>query len=190
MDWEEIYTWLEQKSGVSYNFNEDIQEISGDVIFTDTFFWATKIDFILDDLDDALEVIDEHRREIIDTMPTYTHLKKGLINDTVTKITNVINSIKKTLGLEIIPIHDEEDILTNAITLRDLVSIMKSFSLEDIQKRNWFDTYNENFDEVLSELFNIHKNDLVDIHQTIETIMESLDDDDDDSFEDMDEDDE
>ena len=30
MDWEAIFNWLEQKSGVSYDLNDDLSAIGGD----------------------------------------------------------------------------------------------------------------------------------------------------------------
>ena len=94
-----------------------------------------------------------------------------------------INSVKRQLGMSITPIDDEEDVLTNATTLRDLIMTLSSLSIEELQKRDWFETYDEETDGALTESLELHKNDLTDIHQTIETILESDDYDDDDEDE-------
>ena len=83
MDWEAVYSWLEQHSGVSYDLNDDINQIKGDVAFTETFTWATKISLILDELDDALDVIDENHRELTEDLPGRDDFKRMLVADTI-----------------------------------------------------------------------------------------------------------
>ena len=183
MDWEKIYEWLEQKSGVSYDPNEDLGFIQGDTAFTDTFTWGLKITFILDDMASAIETVEEYRSELTEDLPPRDKLEKGIKEHIIRHLTENINSVKKQLGMSITPIDDEEDVLTNAIAMRDLIMTLSSLSIEELQKRNWFDTYDEESDDALTEVLELHKNDLTDIHQTIETILESENYDDDDEDE-------
>lgn len=186
MDWEVIYNWLEQKSGVSYDLNEDIESIKGDTVFTDTFYWVMRIGLILSDLDDVIDVIDANANELTEDMPSREDLKKAIEYDCLQKLTDIIDSVKKQLGMSIIPIKDDEDVIENAQAIAEMISMCSSFSLEELQKREWFDEYNEQTDYVLTETLELHKNDLVDIHQTIETIREGFNTDEDDDDDDMD----
>lgn len=188
MDWEALYNWFTQKAGVSYDFNEDLGEIGGDTPFNETFFWSMKIGFILDDMESAIEVVEENWRELTEELPSRDKLKKLFTEDTISKLANNINDVKKKLGLKIDELTDAEDIMENVVGLRDLISMLSVFSIEDLQKRNWFEEYDESSDGLLSDTLGIHKNDLVDIHQNIETILEGYKDEDDD--EDDNEDDE
>lgn len=183
MDWEKIYGWLEQKSGVSYDPNEDLGAIQGDTAFTDTFTWGLKITFILDDMASAIETVEEYRSELTEDLPPRDKLEKGIKEHIIRHLAENINSVKRQLGMSITPIDDEEDVLTNATTLRDLIMTLSSLSIEELQKRDWFETYDEETDGALTESLELHKNDLTDIHQTIETILESDDYDDDDEDE-------
>jgi hypothetical protein len=93
--------------------------------------------------------------------------------------------------MSITPINDAEDVLTNVGALFELISTMKALPIDSLQTREWFDKFDEENDNILTDVLELHKNDLVDIHQTVETIIESLnneDDDDDDMDMDMDED--
>lgn len=191
MDWEAIFNWLEQKSGVSYDLNEDISAISGDTAFTEPFLWQIKISFILEDMESAIETVEEYRSELTEDLPPKEKLQKGIENEYVRKLTENINNVKRQLGMSITPINDAEDVLTNVGALFELISTMKALPIDSLQTREWFDKFDEENDNILTDVLELHKNDLVDIHQTVETIVESLnndDEDDDDMDMDMDED--
>lgn len=190
MDWEAIFNWLEQKSGVSYDLSEDISAISGDTAFTEPFFWQIKISFILEDMESAIETVEDYRSELTEDLPPREKLQKGIENEYVRKLTENINNVKRQLGMSITPINDAEDVLTNVGGLFELISTMKALPIDSLQTREWFDKFDEENDNILTDVLELHKNDLVDIHQTVETIVESLngDDEDDDDDMDMDED--
>jgi hypothetical protein len=186
MDWIAIFDWLEQKSGVSYDLNEDISAISGDTAFTEPFFWQIKISFILEDMESAIETVEEYRSELTEDLPPREKLQKGIENEYVRKLTENINNVKRQLGMSITPINDAEDVLTNVGGLFELISTMKALPIDSLQTREWFDKFDEENDNILTDVLELHKNDLVDIHQTVETIVESLNNEDDDDDDDMD----
>lgn len=186
MDWEAIFNWLEQKSGVSYDLSEDISAISGDTAFTEPFFWQIKISFILEDMESAIETVEEYRSELTEDLPPREKLQKGIENEYVRKLTENINNVKRQLGMSITPINDAEDVLTNVGGLFELISTMKALPIDSLQTREWFDKFDEENDNILTDVLELHKNDLVDIHQTVETIVESLNGDDEDDDDDMD----
>lgn len=186
MDWEAIFNWLEQKSGVSYDLNDDISAISGDTAFTEPFFWQIKISFILEDMENAIETVEEYRSELTEDLPPREKLQKGIENEYVRKLTENINNVKHQLGMSITPINDAEDVLTNVGALFELISTMKALPIDSLQTREWFDKFDEENDNILTDVLELHKNDLVDIHQTVETIVESLNGDDEDDDDDMD----
>lgn len=186
MDWIAIFNWLEQKSGVSYDLDEDISAISGDTAFTEPFFWQIKISFILEDMESAIETVEEYRSELTEDLPPREKLQKGIENEYVRKLTENINNVKRQLGMSITPINDAEDVLTNVGALFELISTMKALPIDSLQTREWFDKFDEENDNILTDVLELHKNDLVDIHQTVETIIESLNNDDEDDDDDMD----
>ena len=186
MDWEAIFNWLEQKSGVSYDLSEDISAISGDTAFTEPFLWQIKISFILEDMESAIETVEEYRSELTEDLPPREKLQKGIENEYVRKLTENINNVKRQLGMSITPINDAEDVLTNVGGLFELISTMKALPIDSLQTREWFDKFDEENDNILTDVLQLHKNDLVDIHQTVETIVESLNGDDEDDDDDMD----
>lgn len=190
MDWETLFSWIEQKAGVSYDLNEDISEIDGDIAFTEPFFWQIKISFIIEDMDNMLSIVEEYRNELTEDLPSKDKILKGIENEYVRKLAANINKVKCQLGMTMTPINDAEDVLTNVGALFELISTLSAMPIDSLQNREWFDKYDEMSDNALTEVLRLHKNDLVDIHQTIETILESSSDDDDDDMDmDMDMDD-
>lgn len=189
MDWTVLYGWLEQKSGVSYDPNDDLNSLQGEIAFTEPFTWAMKINFIIEDMNNAIETIEEYSYELTDDMPSEDDLIKNIKEHVIdNNLVRIINSVKQKIGLSINPITDEEGVLENVNSLRDLIMTMNAFPLEELQKRKWFETYEEESENALSDILEIHKNDLIDIHQSIESLVEdaSFIDEDDEDFEDMD----
>ena len=88
--------------------------------------------------------------------------------------------------MSITPIADAEDVLKNVGALFELIETMKSFPIDSLKTREWFDKYDEASDNALTEVLELHKNDLIDIHQAVESIVESLKEDDEDEDDDMD----
>ena len=78
--WPEIYNFFEQYAGVSYNFVEDLQSLSGDAIFIETYDWQAKKDDILENLQEALDCIEEYGQYLGEDMPSKQDLKKIVDN--------------------------------------------------------------------------------------------------------------
>ena len=181
MDWEAVYSWFEQHSGVSYDLNDDISQIKGDVAFTETFTWATKISLILDELDEALDVIDENHRELTEDLPGRDDFKRMLVTDTIMKILNEVNGIKRQLGITPTKIKTVNELLQHVNALRDLINMLKINPIEDIIKDKLFEKYEDENDDAFSELLDLHKNDMTNLWETVRSVVDYIEDDDDES---------
>lgn len=188
MDWEAVYSWLEQHSGVSYDLNDDINQIKGDVAFTETFTWATKISLILDELDDALDVIDENYRELTDDLPGRDDFKKMLVADTIMKILNEVNGIKRQLGITPTKIKTVNELLQHVNAIRDLINMLKINPIEDIIKDKLFEKYEDENDDAFSELLDLHKNDMTNLWETVRSVVDYIEDDDESDWDDFEQD--
>ena len=184
MDWTILFEWLEQKTGVSYDLNDAMSDIDGDVAFSEPFFWYINISFIIEDMENAIQAVEDFRNELTEDLPSKTKIQKFIENEYIRRLTENINNVKKQLGMAITPIRDAADVATNVTALYELISTMETVSIENLKTREWFDKYDEENDNVLTDVLELHQNDLIDIHQTIETIVESLNDDDDDDDDD------
>ena len=58
--WEEIYIWIEQYAGTSYDLTENINELRGDAIFISPTIWRNNLSIVLERLSDMIDVINEY----------------------------------------------------------------------------------------------------------------------------------
>ena len=184
MDWTILFDWLEQKTGVSYDLNDAMSDIDGDVAFSEPFLWYINISFVVEDMENAVQAVEDFRNELTEDLPSKTKIQKFIENEYIRRLTENINNVKKQLGMAITPIRDAADVATNVTALYELISTMETVSIENLKTREWFEKYDEANDNVLTDVLELHQNDLIDIHQTIETLVESLNDDDDDDDDD------
>lgn len=179
----EIYTWMEQYSGVSYDFNDDIKDISGDVIYIEPIVWRIGICDILDNLKDAVEIIDEYGTSAPDDLPSKTEMKKLLTQHIIERLLSIINKIKRQLNIEQVDIERFDVLIKHVELLSRLVEFMIQHSMEDIARHNLFEKFDDDNGNEYSEILNITKGDIANMHifvtSTREDYFESLDDDDD-----------
>lgn len=170
--WQEIYGWLEQHSGVSYDFNEDISKISGSVAFIEPYDWFVAIDNIFDGLDDAMDVIDDYSRMLPDNFPSKTELKKFISGHVIGRVLEIVNYVKQMMSIEQTEINKYSELMEHVRAMSDLIIMISDYSMEDIIKDDMFEKYDEDNDNVLTDKLNIHKNDMPNIHSVVTTIRD------------------
>ena len=137
IDWNLIYNWLEQHSGVSYNFDDDFREITGDVAFDSPVFWSTTIGLIFDQLDEALDIIDEHGYSLPDDMPSKDQLKRIFADACITNILTNVNHIKSSLNIPIEKISSVEDLNNQVNALKDFSRKKHSATSRMLMMTSW-----------------------------------------------------
>lgn len=175
--YDEVYDWLEEHSGNAYDLREDISNVSGDQIFISPHEWHSNMHYILEKLEDAIDVVDENWRQLPDTMPSRAELKKLITADILGQLVKIIQSIEIKLQIDPIDINNVDTLYVVIETLFDIVEEMKTHSMDQIIKTDWFDDYNEDNDDILSVKMGIHKNDLSNMYFTIQSISDLYDED-------------
>lgn len=188
IDWNLIYNWLEQHSGVSYNFDDDFASIAGDVAFDSPVFWSTTIGLVLDKLDEALDIIDEYGYSMTDDMPSKDELKRIFANACISNILTSVNHIKSSLNIPIEKISTVEDMSNQVNALKDFILLAKLTPVEEFVKEETFRNFEDANDDILEDKFSIHVNDLPSMWETISSIVETLKEDEIEDIEDGDED--
>lgn len=169
----EIHNWIEQYAGISYDYTEDIKNVSGDFAFLEPFEWRTTIEMVFDGLSDALDVIENYQSLIPEEFPNKSVMKKLLVADVVQKVLKNVNHIKKQLMIDIVQIHNFSDLNVHVSALVDLIEMLISNDIEDIIRGDIFEKCDDNCGNILTETFEIHKNDLTNMHFTVSSIRES-----------------
>lgn len=171
--WNDIYNFLERYSGVSYDFSEEFEKISGYTAFIEPYQWHSGITNILKDLQDALDTIEEFGDNLHEDMPNKNDLKKIIAGYVLRQLIANINSIKTILNVDVTDISNYDDLENQIGLIGDLLDMMISNSLDDILKHDLYTKYEEDEDGGgFMDVLGIHKNDITNISFTVTSIRE------------------
>lgn len=176
----EVYLWLESRCGASYDCNDIIQSIKrDDMVVTDPSRWLYAIRDVIDRTKAAIDVVEEYEDELPDTFPSSRRLQQLLAQDIRQEIRTVISEAFKTLGL--LP-PDEVSVMTLsklwvvAVSIVDIVRKLTLDTIDEVIKEQWYDQYDEDHDEILSDTMEIFKQDLPNIAIAIRDVRDFHDD--------------
>lgn len=171
--WEEIYLWLEQYSGVSYDFQGDVSKISDNSIFIEPYEWVVNVNDMIEKLSDVWDIIDEYGDDLPDEFPNKISLKKFITENVTGWISGVINKVKRQLRIDQMDINDYDDLINQSTTLSEFVQMIIEYPINEILEKNMFETFNEEHNNIMTETFNISRNDISSMHIDISSIRES-----------------
>ncbi len=169
--WDELYTWMEEHSGCSFDLREDIERVSGDEAFTDTHAWYHNMQYVLDRLSDACDVVDENWKYLPDTLPNRTEFKKLIVSDTLSGLVKIIKHIDQKLHIEYEDITSVDELESTIETLYDIIEELRTHTVDEIYKTGWFEDYDDENNQVLTEKFGLHKNDIPNMYDTVQSII-------------------
>lgn len=173
--WSEIYNFFEQFSGVSYDFSNDLKEISGDVIFIDPIRWRNTVISIINNLQDALDCIEEYGAYLGEDMPSKRNLKKIVASYILGSLTILLNSIKTKLNIERSDISNFDNLERQLITISEMIEMFINTSIDEIVAKNLFvNNFVEDDDEdnPLEILFGLYPDDATNLSFTITAIRD------------------
>lgn len=176
--WEDFYLWVEQYAGSSYDLTADLNDLKGDNIFINPMGWKIKFNYVIEELNEMLDIVDKYKMMLPDHFPSYIALRNFLISETLTDIIESINDIKRKLNIEPVDINNVDNLTQHALHLFEVVNTLSVYSLEQLSKQDWFDQYNEDHDDFLIDQFGIHKNDITNMHFIVNDIIQLHDEDD------------
>lgn len=171
--WQEIYLWLEQYSGVSYNFDEDITRISKDFVFIEPYEWISTIDVIIEGMSEAVDTVETYGGLLPEDFPDKDSLKRLISSNIISKILNNINYVKRQLHIDPIEIHSFNKLVEHANGLVGLINLLTENTIDDIIQHNMFEKSDEEYDNIFTEDFNMHSSDLTNMSFTVSSIREN-----------------
>lgn len=171
----EIYLWLESRTGIPYNFEDDISLLSTDIIAMDPATWSLTIYNIISLTKDAIDAVDEYDDQIPPDFPSARKIKALIAEYTRDSLRRVIRTAFLTLGL-VVPDEIADAKLTTirniTAAFNDLVIKLSEEPVDKINKTDWFDKYDEDHNNVFTDDICIVKQDLINIQVAITGIKE------------------
>lgn len=173
--WEQIYDFFTRYTGVSYDFNLDLQTINDYVPYISPRIWKTRIELILKNLNDALDCIEEYGDNLTDDMPSKSDLKKIVAQHVLGALVKNLNDIKQALHIDNTDLNNLEDYENQVELMRTLLTMLAENSLDDILTNDMFETESrddEEDDNQFTEVFGLHKDDVPNMSMTVQSIRQ------------------
>lgn len=170
---DELYAWLESYSGASFDFDDAIRELDNLNVFIDPFNWKISIETMFDQLDDAIDVIDEFKRAIPTDMPNRKELKRLLTQNVLSSVVKNVRTVSAQINLTIEEINTLDKLKQIVQTIYELITMFVNYDINDILKRDLFGVHEENNDDSYNELLGVSKEDLSQIAMNINAIRDS-----------------
>ena len=171
----EVYLWLESRTGIPYNFEDDIKVLSTDIVATDPATWMLTIYNIISLTKDAIDAVDEYDDQIPPDFPSARKIKAQIAEYTRENLRSAIKTAFQTLGL-VVPEEIDDAKLTTirniTAAFNDLIIKLSEDHVDKINKTDWFDKYDENHNNVFTDDICITKQDLHNIQIAITSIRE------------------
>lgn len=171
----EIYLWLESRSGIPYNLEDEIAILNSDIIATDNVTWMIKIRNVIDLTKDAIETVNDYEDQIPDDFPNARQIKALIADYARNNVRMVMIKAFRTLGMDA-PDGIEQftlvDLWNMTKTMNDLVDELATNDIDDVIKSQWFDKYDEDHNNILTEIAGIYKQDITNISYAIRDIRE------------------
>lgn len=170
---DEIYVFLEEYTGTSYDFDESVAEINGETAFVSPFEWRVAIENILTQLDEATDAIDEHWRNIPSDMPNRTEMKRMLAQRALTLLVGNIKNVCDQLNIDTPKMSTIDQLKIVVQTLFELLEMLGAYELDVILKDELFEQHEEENDDSFNEILDVTKKDITQLSFNVSAIRQA-----------------
>lgn len=167
---QEIYDWLESRTGSPYDFREEISDLELADAFLSPTDWFNTISITISRLEDCIEDINKHKREIPDDLPDFEAMKRIIIIETTEQLLNKLDEVKSRIGIKAVRVKNTEELMTHLSVISTIIKLCKETKIENIigkltrfeEDHNWF----------LMDNFDITEKDYSQLYSDITDIIE------------------
>jgi hypothetical protein len=166
---QEIYDWLESRTGSPYDFRDEISELDIADAFLAPVDWYNTITITLDRLEDCVEDINEHKDEIPDYLPSAQDIKKLIIEETCMLFMDKLNEVKQRIGITETTINDVDDLTRQCYIISQVIELCKETKIgQIIVALRKFEEENEDY---LLDSFGISERDYSQLYSDITDVV-------------------
>lgn len=170
----EIYSWIDSRTGVSYDFNSELVDMSKDIIFIEPNEFLIDYQQIRTELTECCQAIDEYRDQIPDDLPRYDELKRLFVGTVLDGVTTVITDILNRMNIKNITFNTMYELDTTVTLLVELFTLFRYNSIETISNDAMFDKLNAEYDNAFTDILEIVSSDITNMYYTYDSIVSSL----------------
>ena len=129
---QEIYDWLESRTGSPYDFREEISEIDISDAFLTPIDWFNTISITIERLEECIDDINRFAREIPEDLPNSEDMKKLIIGEVTELMLAKLDEVKKRIGIKPLRVKNTKELLTHLSMLSKIIDVCKSSKIENI----------------------------------------------------------
>lgn len=170
---DEIYTWMESYAGVSFDFDETMQDVGESVAIIEPFTWHAVVIIMLSHLDDACDIIDTYWRAIPEGLPSKNRMKRMITEHAFTLLIANIRNICNLLNLDIPEITSMEFLKKVIEALYDLLQMLTNNTIDDIISNHMYDDHEEANDDSFSSILSVMPEDMSQLAMTVTAIRDA-----------------
>lgn len=167
----EIYNWIESRTGVSYDFNQELVEMGDDLIFFEPEEFKIDYQQIRTELTACCRAIDEFRDQIPDDLPRYDELKRLFVATVLNGVTTTIEGILTKMNIKLITFNNMGDLDNTVDMLVALCDMFRNNSLEDITNNLMFERLNGEYDNAFTDVLEIVPSDITNMYYVYDSIV-------------------
>lgn len=178
---DELYVWLESYGGTSYDLTSTIYSIETTLPFVSPFDWRTSIENVLDQMDEAVDIIEKYGKNLPDNLPSKQIAKRMFVMDVLSKLVENVRAVCREMGLDIDDITTIDKLRNVVLAMSELIDMFINNTIETIQKEDLFEKHEDDNDDSFQNILDVDERDLVQLSYNVaqirDTYFMSLDDD-------------
>ncbi len=178
---DELYVWLESYGGTSYDLTSTIYSIEATLPFVSPFDWRTSIENVLDQMDEAVDIIEKYGKNLPDNLPSKQIAKRMFVMDVLSKLVENVRAVCREMGLDIDDITTIDKLRNVVLAMSELIDMFINNTIETIQKEDLFEKHEDDNDDSFQNILDVDERDLVQLSYNVaqirDTYFMSLDDD-------------
>lgn len=178
---DELYVWLESYGGTSYDLTSTIYSIEATLPFVSPFDWRTSIENVLDQMDEAVDIIEKYGKNLPDNLPSKQIAKRMFVMDVLSKLVENVRAVCREMGLDIDDITTVDKLRNVVLAMSELIDMFINNTIETIQKEDLFEKHEDDNDDSFQNILDVDERDLVQLSYNVaqirDTYFMSLDDD-------------
>jgi antitoxin component of RelBE/YafQ-DinJ toxin-antitoxin module len=178
---DELYVWLESYGGTSYDLTSTIYSIEATLPFVSPFDWRTSIENVLDQMDEAVDIIEKYGKNLPDNLPSKQIAKRMFVMDVLSKLVENVRAVCREMGLDIDDITTIDKLRNVVLAMSELIDMFINNTIETIQKEDLFEKHEDDNDDSFQNILDVDERDIVQLSYNVaqirDTYFMSLDDD-------------
>lgn len=172
---QEVYDWLESRSGSPYDFRDELSELELSEAFLSPGDWFNTISITIDRLEDCVDDINKFRYEIPEDLPDADDMKKQIIGETTEMILDKLDEVKQRIGIKASKVKNVNELTTQLSMICKMIDICKNAKIQDVM--GLLSKFEEDHDFYMSDNFDITPKDYPQLYADIVDIIEEYEED-------------